>query len=172
MSLQFDLKKFQGLFPHATVTSGYLEYQVEDSNYRVYNPKWNGNQTELSLIIDHIRGGATDDHANLLLAFNADGSLQQASGDWQAGNDGYQIPPLVIAAVDGAAAVFAVSTGPETLGVSVVATVAATAAFDIFCVLFNQMVPHLISLDDDGGRLYTLPVACHAVNRACSCVSA
>lgn len=170
MSLAFNQKKFTSLFPNATPSSKYLEYTVQDSDYRVYNPVLKGAQ--LSFSIDHIRGGATDDHVNLLLTFNPDGSVQQLSGDWKAGNDGYTIPAIVVTGVDAAAAVFAATTAPETLGISAVAMAAAVGAFDIACVVVNRVSPFLVKLSDDGGRLYTLAVVYHAVNRACSAVSA
>ncbi len=170
MSLTFNLQKFIGLFPNSSTNSKCLEYTVQDSDYRVYNPVLKG--TELSFTIDHIRGGATDDNVNLLLTFNPDGSVKQLSGDWKAGNQGYTIPPIVVTAVDTAAAVFAATTAPETLGISAVAMAAAVGAFDIACVVVNRVSPFLVKLSDDGGRLYTLAVVYHAVNRACSAVSA
>ncbi|WP_133257069.1 hypothetical protein [Hymenobacter edaphi] len=178
MSLQFDLGKFQKLFPNAQVSSNKVEYTIQDSDYRVYNPTWNGNKTELSMQIDHIRNNATDDHANLVLTFNPDGTLQQVAGDWEAGGDGFKIPPVVVLAVDSAAAVIvagAAVAAPETAGLSAavgLVVTAAAVAFDVYSALFNYISPKLIKLSDDGGRLYTTAVVCHAVNRACSCVSA
>lgn len=171
MSLHFSNSTFQHLFPSATIKSDRVEYEVEDSQYRVYNPTWNDQQNALVIKIDHIRGGATDDHAELSLTFNHDACLTSISGTWKAGNDGYKIPQVVIGAVDLTAEIAAAAGAVETGGASEVVLNVAVAAFDGFCELFNALSPMLVKLSDDGGRLYTMAVACHTVNRACSSIS-
>ena len=171
MSLSFNISKFQSLFPNADVSSSKVEYEVEDSQYRVYNPTWDSQQKALVIRIDHIRGGATDDHAELSLTFNGDASLAAISGTWKAGNDGYKIPQVVIGAVDLTAEIIAAAGAVETGGTSEVVLNVAVAAFDGFCELFNTLSPILVKLSDDGGRLYTMAVVCHTVNRACSSIS-
>lgn len=170
MGLSFDQNKFSTQFPDGKVSSDNVTYTVEDSDYRVYNPSWKNG--ELQIQIDHIRGGATDDHVYLSLAFNAsDASLSSISGSWKAGNDGYTIPKIVVTAVDVTAAVLGAAGALETAGISEAAAAAAVAAFDGFCKLFNKLSPLIVGLSDDGGRFYTIAVTCHTLSRACASVS-
>lgn len=170
MKLSFDLGLFTSLFPNSDLSTDKVEYTVEDSNYRVYNPSWKDGALEIK--IDHIRGGATDDHANLSLTFDpTDARLTSISGTWQAGNDGYTIPKVVIETVDATAEILGAVGAIESAGISEEVANAVVAAFDGFCKLFNTLSPILVGLSDDGGRFYTMAVVCHTVNRACSSVS-
>lgn len=170
MKFSFDKSLFKSLFPNATVSSDKVEYTVEDSKYRVYDPSWSGEVLEIQ--IDHIRGGATDDHAYLELTFDStDAHLTSIAGTWKAGNDGYTIPKVVIEAVDATAEILGAVGAIETLGISEEVANGVVAAFDGFCKLFNTLSPILVGLSDDGGRFYTMAVVCHTVNRACSSVS-
>ena len=173
MKLSFNQGTFTASFPNSQVKKDAVEYEIMDSEYRVKNPTWEeGSLTDLRIKVDHIRAGATDDHVTLVLTFDpATSRLQSVSADWEAGGTGVQIPAVVVTAVDTAAAIFAATTAPETLGLSEVAMAVAVGAFDISCELFNILSPALLKLSDDGGRFYTLAVVCHTVNRACSSVS-
>ncbi|MBD2721117.1 hypothetical protein [Hymenobacter armeniacus] len=170
MSLKFNLSTFTSLFPDATVSSDHVMYEVEDSNYRVYNPSLSG--TTLTIKVDHIRGGATDDHAVLTLAFDGGTArLTNLQASWTTGNDGYQIPDVVVKVVDDTAELLGAIGAIETAGISEEAAQVAVAAFDGFCKLFNKLSPLIVGLSDDGGRFYTMAVVCHTVNRACSSMS-
>ncbi|WP_035558772.1 hypothetical protein [Hymenobacter sp. IS2118] len=170
MKLSFNLGTFTQSFPNASVSSKAVEYTIMDSEYRVKSPTFSGN--DLVVVLDHIRGGATDDHVTLVLTFDpATARLQAVQANWEAGGTGVQIPAIVVTAVDAAAVIAGALGAPETLGISEVAMGLAVAAFDVSCELFNALSPALLKLSDDGGRLYTLAVACHTLNRACSSMS-
>ena len=68
MKLSLDVGKFFSLFPDGKTGNDKVTYTVEGSDYRVYEPKWNGDDMQIK--IDHIRGGATDDHVELTLSFD------------------------------------------------------------------------------------------------------
>jgi hypothetical protein len=168
MHLSLDKQLFFSLFPNAESDKGgdAIKYTVEDSDYRVYYPTGkDGDNLTLILKLDHIRGGATDDHAELDITFNTDASINSISGTWKAGNDGYTIPKVVITTVDATAEFLGAVGALETVGISEAVANSIVAAFDGFCKLFNTLSPMIVKLSDDGGRFYFIAVVCHAVNR-------
>lgn len=69
MAATFDLDHFISLFPGASTHKDgtAIEYTVQDSTYRIYNPDVSNDGTSLTLDVklDHVRAGATDDHVGL-----------------------------------------------------------------------------------------------------------
>lgn len=172
MSLQFHDGAFVQSFPHAQVYSDHLEYKVEDAEYRVYNPIWDGKTGKMTIQVDHKRGDATDDHTILHLNFDLQkGFLANYSSEIQLGNDGYTIPEYVTVPIDFTVDVLGQLGAIETMGISDVVADSVMAAFDGFCTLYNTTSQLGVAGNDGGGRLYMAAAVSHVLNRACSCVS-
>ncbi|WP_019990392.1 hypothetical protein [Rudanella lutea] len=174
MSLSLNIGQFNSLFPDAESDKDgeAIKYTVEDSDYRIYNPTWQSGQPVLVVKMDHIRGGATDDHVELHITFDtSNASMVSIEGTWEAGNDGYQIPKVVIEVVDASAEILGAVGALETAGISEAAAQSAVAVFDGFCKLFNTLSELIVRMSDNGGRFYFTAVVCHTVNRLNSCVS-
>ncbi|TDB64065.1 hypothetical protein [Arundinibacter roseus] len=177
MSVTFNQQNFTSLFPGAVSAKNgtAIEYTVEDSTYRIYNPSITSNSssaTTFDLQLDHVRGGATDDHVQLTVTFNGSAVVQSVAYTWTPGNDGYQIPKGVIEAVDITAEVLGAVGALETAGISEAAAQEIVETFDTCCKIFNELSTHIVKWTDNGGRFYFLPVVCHTFNRLCVSVSA
>ena len=174
MSLTFDLQTFQSLFPDSVSDKNgtAIKYTVEDSDYRIYNPTWSSNNTVLTVNLDHIRSGATDDHATLIVTYDSNAGIESIEGTWTAGNDGYTITKIVITAVDASAEFLGAVGALETVGISEAVANGIVEAFDTFCELFNTLSPIVVNLTDNGGRFYFMAVVCHTVNRMNASVTA
>lgn len=174
MHLSIDLNAFYNQFPNASSDKGgdAIKYTVEDSDYRIYKPSGKDDDHWTIVVkLDHIRGGATDDHAEIDVTFNTDASIKSISGTWKAGNDGYTIPKVVIDTVDTSAEILGAVGAIETVGISEEVANSIVAAFDGFCKLFNTLSPMIVKLSDDGGRFYFMAVVCHTINRLSSSIS-
>ena len=173
-SLKFDLNGFNSLFPSATSAKNNtaIEYTVEDSNYRIYNPQQSADSKTFTIKLDHIRGGATDDHIDLTVTFDDFGVINSISYTWTAGNDGYQIPKTVIKAVDITVEIAGAVGALETAGISEEVAAGILEAFDFCCAAYNKISKIVVNWSDNGGRFYFVAVACHTINRLCSSVSA
>jgi hypothetical protein len=176
MAATFDLNHFISLFPGASTHKDgtAIEYTVQDSTYRIYNPDVSNDGTSLTLDVklDHVRGGATDDHVGLSLVFDSSAILQSVTYTWEAGNDGYTIPKTVVVAVDAGIEALGGAGAVETAGVSVVVAQAAVVIFDTCALVYNQISKKMVAWTDNGGRFYFLPVVGHCINRLGSSVSA
>lgn len=170
MSLKFDLNTFKGLYPNSKSYNDYLEYKVEDSQYRVHYPTLKSDNV-WSIKLDHIRGDATDDHVDLDIEFNTDGSIKQIKYSWEKGNEGYQISDKVIKAVDITIEVAGAIGALETFGISEELALDAKEAFDFCAKAFNDISAVVVKWSDDGGRMYFVAVVCHTINRMCSSIS-
>jgi len=173
-SLKFDLQGFNNLFPSATSAKNNtaIEYTVEDSDYRIYNPQQSADTKTFTIKLDHIRGGATDDHIDLSVTFDDFGVINSISYTWSAGNDGYQIPKTVIKAVDITVEIAGAVGALETAGISEEVAAGILEAFDFCCAAYNKISKIVVNWSDNGGRFYFVAVACHTINRLCSSVSA
>ena len=72
MHLSIDLNAFHNQFPNASSDKDgdAIKYTVGDSDYRIYNPTGKGDDhCTVAVKLDHIRGGITDDHAELDVRF-------------------------------------------------------------------------------------------------------
>ncbi len=176
MAVTFDLDHFISLFPGASIQKDgtAIEYTVQDSTYRIYNPDVSNDGTSLTLDVklDHVRGGATDDHVELSLVFDTSAVLQSVAYSWEAGNDGSTIPRSVVVAVDAGIEVLGAAGAVETGGVSVAVAQGAVVVFDTCALVYNQIAKHMVKWTDNGGRFYFLPVVGHCINRLGSSVSA
>lgn len=170
MGLKFSLSTFKSLYPNSKSYSEYLEYKVEDSQYRVYNPTVNADNV-LYVKLDHIRADATDDHVELTVEFNTNASIKQVNYNWQKGNDGYQIPDKAIKAVDITFEVVGAVGALETFGLSEELALDAKEAFDFCAKAFNDISTAVVKWNDNGGQLYFVAVVSHTINRLCSSVS-
>ena len=70
-----------GGFPHKDGEA--LEYSTSGSDYRLYRPdvSLEGLGFRISFKMDHIRGGALDDHATIAAILDREGHLQNTSSD-------------------------------------------------------------------------------------------
>jgi hypothetical protein len=172
MSVKFSKSTFKSLFPGAKTDKNDtgLEYKVEDSKYRVYYPKVTADNV-LYVKLDHIRADATDDHVDLYVEFNSNGSIKQITYSWEKGNDGYQISDKVIKAVDITFEVAGALGALETAGISEELALDAKEAFDFCAKAFNDISAVVVKWNDDGGRMYFVAVVCHTINRLCSSIS-
>lgn len=172
MSLRFDKNAFTAAFPNATTHDKYIQYTVEDSDYKVHYPKWSSDGLTASMQIEHVRAGATDDDVELTVVYDGStANIASVDGKWNAGNDGYTIPSIVIRVVDDVVEMVGAAGAVETLGVSEEVAADVIVAFDAFAWLFNKLSPIVVKLSDNGGRFYTTAVVCHAVNRLTANVS-
>ncbi len=169
MGLKFSLSTFKSLYPNSKSYSEYLEYKVEDSLYRVYNPTVKADNV-LYVKLDHIRADATDDHVELTVEFNTNASIKQVNYNWQKGNDGYQIPDKAIKAVDITFEVVGAVGALETFGLSEELALDAKEAFDFCAKAFNDISTAVVKWNDNGGQLYFVAVVSHTINRLCSSV--
>lgn len=169
MGLKFSLSTFKSLYPNSKSYSEYLEYKVEDSQYRVYNPTVKADNV-LYVKLDHIRADATDDHVELTVEFNTNASIKQVNYNWQKGNDGYQIPDKAIKAVDITFEVVGAVGALETFGLSEELVLDAKEAFDFCAKAFNDISTAVVKWNDNGGQLYFVAVVSHTINRLCSSV--
>ncbi len=170
MSVKFSLNTFKSSYPNSKSYSDYLEYQVEDSKYRVHNPTIKADNV-LYVELDHIRADATDDHVDLTVEFNSNGSIKQVNYSWKKGNEGYQISDKAIKAVDITFEVVGALGALETFGISEELALDAKEAFDFCAKAFNDISAVVVKWNDDGGRMYFVAVVCHTINRLSSSIS-
>jgi len=172
MGLRFDQGQFMKLFPNSKTNSKQeIEYTASDAQYRIKPPTWSGNNTALTFQMDHIRGGATDDHVDLTVTFNPDGTVASFVGHWAVGGDAYQIPKVVVVGADAVIGLVGTALAPVTEGGSLAVAAAAVIAVDAGCWLYNHLSKIVVKLSDNGGRLYTTPAVVHTFNRMVSCVT-
>ena len=176
MKFSFDKNAFKAQYPDADETKDdkAIEYKVEDSNYRIYYPTVTDKSTStvtLLVKLDHIRGGATDDHVDLTLVYDTQAQLVSVSYTWEAGNDGYQIPEALITAVDITFDVAGLVGAFETAGISEEVAEATKKVFDVCCKAFNDISKVVVKWSDNGGRMYFIPVVCHTISRLSNSVS-
>jgi hypothetical protein len=172
MGLKFDQGQFMKLFPNSKTNSKQeIEYTASDAQYRIKPPTWSGNNTALTFQMDHIRGGATDDHVDLTVTFNPDGTVASYVSSWTVGGKAYQIPKFVAAAADGVIAGIGGALAGPTGGASVVVAGGAVVVVDAGCWLYNHLSKIVVKYSDNGGRLYTTPAVVHTFNRMISCVT-
>ncbi|MER0439650.1 hypothetical protein [Emticicia sp. W12TSBA100-4] len=171
MSVKFNLNTFKSLYPNSKSSSEYLEYKVEDSQYRVYNPTVKADNV-LNVKLDHIRADATDDHVELTVTFSPTGTINKVDYDWTKGDDGYQVPDKLIKVVDGTLEIIGAVGALETFGLSEELALDAKEAFDFCAKAFNEISTAIVKFNDNGGQLYFVAVVSHTINRLCSSVSA
>lgn len=171
MSLKFNLSTFKSLYPNSKAESDYLEYKVEDSNYRIKYPTQTSDD-KLYIVLDHIRADATDDHVELTVEFSPTGTIKKVNYNWQKGNDGYQVPDNLVKVVDGTLEVIGAVGALETFGLSAELALDAKEAFDFCAKAFNDISTAIVKFNDNGGQLYFVAVVSHTINRLCSSVSA
>ncbi|WP_188768471.1 hypothetical protein [Emticicia aquatilis] len=169
MSVKFNLNTFKSLYPNSKSYSEYLEYKVEDSQYRVYNPTVKANNV-LYVKLDHIRADATDDHVELTVEFDTNASIKHVSYTWKKGNDGYQISDTAISIVDDSLELLGAVGALETFGLSEELALDAKEAFDFCAKAFNDISTAVVKWNDNGGQLYFVAVVSHTINRLCSSV--
>ncbi len=170
MSVKFNLNTFKNLYPNSKSYNDYLEYKVEDSQYRVYNPTVTADNV-LNVKLDHIRADATDDHVELKVVFSPTGTINKVDYDWTKGNDGYQVPEKLIKVVDGTLEIIGAAGALETFGLSEELALDAKEAFDFCAKAFNEISTAIVKFNDNGGQLYFVAVVSHTINRLCSSVS-
>jgi len=170
MSYTFNKATFRSLYPDCDETKDgtAIEYKVEDSNYRIYYPTniiKTSTTLQMTVQLDHIRGGATDDHVTLVLNYDAQAHLSSVSYTWEAGNDGYQIPETLITAVDIVFDVAGLLGAFETAGISEEVAEGTKEVFDVCCKAYNDISKIVVKWSDNGGRMYFIPVVCHSIIR-------
>ncbi len=171
MSVKFNLNTFKSLYPNSKSYSDYLEYKVEDSNYRINYPTQKPDNV-LFIVLDHIRADATDDHVELTVKFSPSGTINKVTYSWQKGNDGYQVPENLVKVVDGTLEIIGAVGALETFGLSEELALDAKEAFDFCAKAFNDISTAIVKFNDNGGQLYFVAVVSHTINRLCSSVSA
>lgn len=129
------------------------EYKSSDSNYRTYKPTVSTTKNGgllVSFKVDHIRGGAHDDHAQIEMEFDAKGQLISSSATMSiAGRQSLDSKKIVAAAAP--------------------AGVSAPAAW-----VASEVANALLSVvqKDHGGRKNFPSVVNHNINWVVECVSA
>jgi len=176
MTFSCSKSNFRAQYPGAKVTKDgdAIEYEVEDSNYRIYDPSIKSKTSStvtMEVKLDHIRGGATDDHVDLTVVYDTQAHLVSVSYEWEAGNDGYQIPETLITAVDIAFDVAGLVGAFETAGISEEVAEGTKEVFDVCCKAFNDISKVVVKWSDNGGRMYFIPVVCHTIIRLSNSVS-
>lgn len=161
-----------------------IKFTAQDAEYRVYLPtmkhqKDNHDIIQLDVKIDHIRGGATDDHAEIIITYDQNGNIVDGPNiTCDMGGDS-QVPSWVSSIVKVIPKVtdVIVDTGelllaPETEGVSVAVgeaikeTVKVAAKItDIAISVYNHFIKEILKITDDGGRLYFPDLITHVLTR-------
>lgn len=131
-----------------------IEFNSQDSQYIFHQPTTttlSSGGLIVTFVMDHVRGGAKDDHATVQLVFQADGVLESAQvKQFSIGGDN-QIPSAVIQIS---------STVAKLISKSTVIGAILSAAGEIFNFVMQGVLAHT----DDGGRLNFPAVIAHAVN--------
>lgn len=176
--LNIDGGKFQSLFPDnyddSTTSGPAFGYRTQDAQYRIYFPvvsSLDPYNITVTVPIDHIISGATDDHAVLTLTINSSGQLTGVTGTWDAGS-AYQIPNWVVKGVDDSAKILSALGAFESGFISEEAADEFVEAFDVACKAFDAICDVISSISEsDGGRFYMIPVVCHTIFRICASVT-
>lgn len=173
-----DINHWEDQYPNnyddSTLSGNAMGYKTQNCQYRFYDPQisfGSNNVMSITFQIDHIMGGATDDHVTLVVDVNPDGSLNSTSYSWDAGG-AYEIPNSVVKAVDAGVELAGAVGALETCGISEEAAQDFVETFDMACKVFNKIASVMANwAESDGGRFYLIPVIAHTINRALSSVT-
>ena len=145
-TLQFDMKKLGVLLTKWDKKNGTAaEYKQSNSNYRTYKPSVSTTPQGglfIATTIDHIRGFAKDDHAQLEMEFNASGAIISSRAKFDIADN----PRFDTGLVKSAAAVAGgVASGPE-------AGAASGAIAEVAAKIANSLSGAISKMGEHGGR--------------------
>lgn len=181
------LQNFLALYPGATsvnkVSGPCIEFYTQNTHYRIYNPSisQDGDVVNFEIKLDHIIGGAHDDHATVTFAMDTAGNfVDQIKITYDMSSGAYQVPQWLlnfiddgideaaeeaIAYLDGAEIVLTAGLGTELVIPTDILVLAGAELLTIGVNHINAVMSKLFDLSDNGGTMYFSAMIANAIAR-------